>query len=100
VIDLVRLARPQDVFERSLIQKVPAVEREPLTNGPEPRDLLRGGSANQAVDLVSLVEKQFSEVAAVLPADPGDERTHGGQRTERPDAEKRGSGLARRGARV
>ena len=50
------------------------MEAEPVDEGLEALEAPVGRAVDEAVDLVALVEQQLGEIAAVLAADPGDQR--------------------------
>jgi hypothetical protein len=74
VVDLVRFALPDHVAERALVQEVAGVNRDPVAEAFEPVVVLAGEAPDKAVDLVALFEQEFSQIAAVLAGDSGNQR--------------------------
>src|SRR5439155_9909903 len=82
VVDLFRLDPVEVADQRRRIGQVGVVEEEARpgfmrisVEMVDPPPVEGAGAAHEAVDLVALVEEQFGEVGAVLPGDPGDQRT-------------------------
>ena len=58
-----------------LVEQVGLVQRDLVPQVLDAFELLGGGPADHAVDLVALVEQQLSEIRAVLAGDAGDKRS-------------------------
>ena len=69
-----RFARAQRADKRELVVEVGLDQLDPVDDSREVRVALRA-AVRDAEDLVIVREQQFGEERAVLPADPGDERT-------------------------
>jgi len=73
VVDLVGLDRLQRPRQAVLVDEVAVVQRELVADVVDAPGVERAGAADEAVDLVSLLEEQLREVAAVLAGDSGDQ---------------------------
>jgi hypothetical protein len=78
VVDLVGTDQLQGAHEAVLVDEVPVVEDEPVANVVDAPGVERAAPPYETVDLVSLLQEELREIAAVLAGDSGDERlSHG-----------------------
>ena len=73
VVDLVRSGLAENVDQGALIEQVAGIEGDPIRDRLEPLEVPVGRPADEAVDLVALLEQELGEVAAVLAADSRDQ---------------------------
>src|SRR5262249_60947905 len=74
VVDLVGAHGAEDIDEGELIEQVGLVQLDAALQMGDALEVLGARTANDAVDLIALVEEQFSQIAAVLARDDGDDR--------------------------
>src|SRR5204862_4487914 len=74
VVDLMGLDRVQERDDRELVEEVALPQLDPGFEVRDPLEMIRGGAAHHAIDLVALLEKELREVGAVLAGDARDER--------------------------
>jgi hypothetical protein len=73
VVDLAGLDRLQRPGQAVLVDEVAVVQREAVADVVDAPGVERAAAADEAVDLVSLLQEQLGEIAAVLPGDARDQ---------------------------
>jgi len=73
VVDLAGLDRLQRPGQAVLVDEVAVVQREAVADVVDPPGVEGAAAADEAVDLVSLLQEQLGEIAAVLPGDARDQ---------------------------
>ncbi len=74
VVDLVRLDALDGSDEAVLVDEIAVVELQAVAHVVDSPGVEGAAPANEAVDLVPLLQKELGEVAPVLTRDPRDER--------------------------
>ena len=73
VVDLVRADQLEGAHQAVLVDEVAVVEDQAVADVVDAPGVEGAAAADEAVDLVALLEQQLRQVAAVLAGDPGDE---------------------------
>ena len=74
VVDLIRPRRPQRVHQRTLIEQITLMQRDPITQMLDPLELLRRRTPHHPVHLITLLQQQLRQIRTVLTRHPGDQR--------------------------
>jgi len=73
VVYLAGLDRLQRPGQAVLVDEVAVVQREAVADMVDAPRVERAAAADEAVDLVSLLQEQLGQIAAVLPGDARDQ---------------------------